>query len=90
MLTSNHERPTQASPISKTGARFGTKSSIQHPKLAIKICYLGWLQCKNMEKIKETNRSLVRVRPRPRTRTNRSRTTQWVALVLNTCVYRII
>ena len=44
MLTSNNERQTQSSPISKMGARFETHSLIHHPKLARKICFLGWLQ----------------------------------------------
>ena len=48
MLTSNYERTTQASTISTMGARFGTQSSIQHPKLARK--YDIWVGCnsKNM------------------------------------------
>ena len=71
-LTSNHERPTQASPISTTGARFETLSSKQNPKLARK--YAIWVGCngKNMGgEMKKTNGSLVRVRPRPGTRTSR-------------------
>ena len=36
MLTSDHDRPTQASLVIKTGAKFGTEIIVQHHKLARK------------------------------------------------------